>query len=283
MGSMRKQKIIRILCILIAAAALLATPWMAGVRSFAVMEVYSAVCRNRAEKAVSASGARVPFLNFSGRAALLSEGWHPQMLFYDASEEFASQSGTTTRLHIYYTFPSFSVLRGESRLYEPSSPYYTAFCGAYVLSGEACGFDRSGSLVPEEVAEAVRFDLFRLVLDDFGLDPDEGVFEWQMTGTTLLKEISPLDRSVWIRLDARLRVSGAAHSRRPQVRSSLQYGTPFARGSPEEEFAPADLLGRVYALRESEDTGIFIYVLAKEETILDAASETLLRGFRFPK
>lgn len=53
---------------------------------------------------------------------------------FTADAAYAAYTGQPdARLTILYNFPAFDLSRGCSRLYDPNSPYYNGFYGAYLV------------------------------------------------------------------------------------------------------------------------------------------------------
>ena len=83
----------------------------------------------------------------------------------------------------------------------------------------------------------------------------------------------------WTRVDADLTMNGTCHERDGFRRSYLQYGSPG--WSPDdkdtEPFAPVNMKGRVYGKYFKEwDTGIFFYVMAADEMVLENCDRDIL-------
>lgn len=268
---MKKRKRFLLFLLIPALIVILCLPPFATLRSMAVMSVYSAYCS--ADSLEKQEGFR---LKIPGGMATGERDWYPLVLFYDASEEFSGRTAANTRLNIYYNFPAYSIWEGSSWLYDPDSPYYTGFYGAYaVQSDQVYGFDEQGRIDLEQVAEVLRFDLFDLVLDDFGLNPREEVFEWQAESP---RRISYAGRDGWSSVDARVRVNGAGHSPDQFRVSYLQYGYP---SETTEEFAPVTLYGRLIGQYFAEwNTSIFFYILAPDRQVLENCDRRILSASR---
>ena len=260
----------------LAAVLIFLSPIGSELRSMIVMKAYSAWCYRTSLAEEQGFEVRIP----GGNASAGTE-WYPLMLFYDAGDEYARWSGTDTRLNVYYAFPRFDIWKGRSLLYDTESPYYGGFYGAYAVSGEADGFieaeDSDGTggnvPVPEEIVDVVRFDLFELVLDDFGLTEKDRVFSYEVTG--LQENVAIAGFEEGFRLDAELIVNGTDHARVKGCRSYLQYGKAPAESA--EAFAPVRMYGRVYGIRLPEkDVSIFFYILAKDPDVLETTDRELL-------
>lgn len=258
----------RVLLALLAVVVLLCTPPFATLRSMGIMSAYSAYCeRNSIEKQQGFS------LEIPGGMITGERDWYPLMLFFDASSEFSRRTETETQLNIYYTFGAYDIWKGCSQLYDPQSPYYTSFYGAYVVQGE-----EYRTLDLEKVVQVMEFDLFELVLDDFGLDSDNEVFEWTVTRQQKLPEY--IGVSDWLQIDADVTVNGAAHIQDGFRLSYLQYGAPGAYEG--EAFAPVALQGRMIGRYFEEwDCCIFFYILAADENVLEACDRRILSRTTF--
>ncbi len=271
----RKTRLI-VAAVVLALILLFLSPFCAQLRSRIVMKAYSAWCYRTSLAEEKGFEIRIP----GGNASSATE-WYPLMLFYDAGSEFTYWSGTDTRLNIYYSFPAFERRTGRSLLYDPESAYYGGFYGAYVLSGEADGFedemdsDGSQKSVPalQEIVDVVRFDLFELVLDDFGLREADQVFTCQIKELT--ENVSVAGFEGGFRMDAELLVNGMNHARVKGCQSYLQYGkAPVESDKP---FAPVQMYGRVYGIHLPEkDSSVFFYILAKDPDLLETTDEELL-------
>lgn len=260
---MRSGKV-RILCLCAVVILLLCTPPFATLRSMGVMSLYSAWCaRDSIEKE---KGFR---LEIPGGMLTGERDWYPMTLFYDASEEYAWRSGTDRRLNIYYNFPCYDLWKGCSELYNPDSPYYMGFYGAYLLEGSA--------LELEEIVGVLRFDLFELVLDDFGLEREDEVFSYTIESATPVESYAGQEE--WFRWDARVLVNGAAHSKQGFRRSYLQYGIP--KEETEKAFEPVELYGRMIGRYfERWDTSVFFYILAADPEVLEECDRRILSQSR---
>ena len=126
--------------VLAAAAVLLVvfalSPLSKYLVSLSVMSVYSGVHERQSimeEKGIE--------LSIPGGGATSEADWYPfVMTFNPSAESFCRFIGEANReLTILYNFPAFDLRRGKgcSRLYDPTSPYYNAFYGAYLVTDTA--------------------------------------------------------------------------------------------------------------------------------------------------
>ncbi len=267
----KKKKTIIWLVSIVAAAALLAVfmlaPFCAQLRSMAIMSVFS-----RAHETIGVAEQQQLRIKIPS-----GEGWYPFVMTYNDDEDFAlltKQKGS--RLTIMYNFPAFDVKYGCSRLFDEESPYYNSFYGAYLTKlpdGSSYGFDPEGIELTEAVSSIARLDYFWLVLSDFGLERDDRVFSFD---TQLQEEnVFFAGSEGWVRIDAQMFISGAAHNAKPGVRSYLQYGRP---GFPvSQELAPVKMYSTVFSKYfESHGTTVYFYVMASDETVRDSCIADIL-------
>jgi hypothetical protein len=73
-------------------------------------------------------------LDIPGGSATPGRDWYPFVMNYTADPLFDSYTGHAGgRLSIYYNFGAFDAIKGCSDIYDPASPYYSSFYGAYVV------------------------------------------------------------------------------------------------------------------------------------------------------
>lgn len=256
---------------LVAAAALIAfiltNPLFACLRSMAVMSVYSGACEKEGIPASEGIDIKIP----SGK------GWYPFVMTYNADGAFARCTGEEgARLTILYNFPAFDHLRGCSRLFDETSPFYNSFYGAYLTqlpSGKVYGFGPDEVDLEEAVSTVAQLDFFGLVLEDFGLTKQEQVFEYSAGAVTESLYFAGTDG--WTKLTADIRVNGSGHEAMKGVRSYWQYGRPNfpVTGA----FAPVDMKCTVYARYFAEwNTTVFFYVMAADEKVMNDCIENIL-------
>ena len=141
--------------------------------SLSVMSVYSGMHEQQSimhEKGIE--------LAIPGGSATKERDWYPFVMTFNPSEtSFCRFIGETNRkLTILYNFPAFDLRWGKgcSRLYNPTSPYYNAFYGAYLVTdaadisetgdtslnnaADASGTERQKETAPGEVALRCGFD-----------------------------------------------------------------------------------------------------------------------------
>lgn len=262
--------------------------------SLAVMKVYSGIHERdsiMAEKGIE--------LHIPGGSATKERDWYPFVMTFNDDEGFRRFTGEPDlKLTILYNFPAFDLRKGCSRLYDPASPYYNSFYGAYLVSPEDSvgnkggsadaggspapyGFLEDGRLDVEATAQVPQFDFQKLVLRDFGIERDELIFDWEVSKSE--QRVTYLGIDGWTRVDAKLTVNGTQHEADGFRRSYLQYGPPEYTLSEvkAEDFAPVEMVGRLYGRYFEEwDTSIFFYVLASNRAVLKKCDQEILSQSR---
>lgn len=224
-------------------------------QSHVVMGVYSAQQMNASVMRECGMGVDIP----------RADGWYQQMLVFNA-DSFSAWSGIDADMSILYSFGAFDLARRTSSLYDPPSDKYSAFYGAYVVKkdGGAFGFDEGGALDMDEVTVAVEYDYTQLVMANFGCK--EPVFE--VRDMTTLENAVCAGSGGWARIDAEMRVNGAAHTYKENKLAYLQYGKPMRISSP--DFTEVDMVGRVYAKYfPSSGCTVMIYCIAPDTETVD--------------
>ncbi|MFB0920433.1 MAG: hypothetical protein QMB62_06075, partial [Oscillospiraceae bacterium] len=255
-------------CFFILLAVFVLSPVFPYVRSLAVMSLYSPYCAKNSIMERQDFKLSIP----SG------DGWYPFVMTYEADEAFSSYIGIPdTKLTILYNFPAFSLKNGCSRLFDETSPYYSSFYGAYLVQradGEPYGFTADISEPDEDdISQIAKYDIFNLVLRDFGLTADRQVFE--NTSVAEEKEVSFLGYEGWTRVSSDLTVNGASHEKMGFVSSYLQYGSPsFPVYS---DFAPVKMKSIVYAKYFPEwGASVYFYVMSPSEEVCERCVRTIL-------
>lgn len=264
--------------VLIALGLILLSPPARLWESVAVMAVFSQV--HQADSLMTQEDIR---LTIPGGLSTPEADWFPLVMTFCPGDGFARFAGRAgAKLTILYNFPAFSLTKGCSQLFNPDSPYYNSFYGAYLVqcpTGPPFGFtqDREGTLLPDPAALAVvpQYDFQRLVLADFG--PHEPVFQWALTDAE--ERVSYAGWEGWTRFDATLTVNGAAHNPTQFVQSYLQYGAPA--WETDEPLAPVDMSGRLYLRYFPQwDVSFCFYILARDPAVLETCDRDILSKSR---
>ena len=270
----------KILIVLTAIVVLLATflmpPFNKVLISMTVMHFYSASC---AEEALPASEGIE--LNIPGGGESEAHDWFPFVMTFHPGETFGSYIGQNTSLSILYNFGDFDPQAGCSSLYDPQSPYYSSFYGAYLVkneNGSPYGFvhtsdGKIAGIEQKDVAAVARFDYQKLVLREFGLTRKNAVFDF--TVDSILENVDYAGSGGWYRIDARLTVNGCGHKKTEFVRSYMQYGIPAY--DVEEDLAPVGMYGRMYGkFIEEKGVSVFFYIIAADMTVLEETDREIL-------
>lgn len=262
----------RLLVLAVAAACVVVfvlSPLFPFVRSLAVMGVYSKVHERQSLLAEESIDLRIP-----GGLSTTEADWYPFPMTFVADGAYAAWTGQPdARLTILYNFPAFDYAKGCSRLYDPDSPYYNGFYGAYLVRDASNAALAAGAPDEDAVAGIAAFDFFTLVLGDFGLTPEGRVFDFTVTGRE--SGVTFAGHGGWTRIEADFTVNGAAHNRRDGVLSYLQYGAPTF--PPAAEFAPVDMHGIVCGRYFPEwDVGVYFYVMGTSEDVCRACEAQIL-------
>ncbi len=223
-------------------------------------------------------------IQIPGGLVTTESDWFPFVMNYNADKNFEEYTGQPgSRLTVLYNFPAYSLKRGCSKLYDPSSPFYNSFYGAYLVrsaDGHPYGFSYGTEADPKSISIIPRFDYQELVLKDFGLKNDQFLFQWTVTkkesGITYLKYDN------WTVFDADLLVSGAVHKAKNGVFSYNQYGRPADYHC--RDFKEARMKGKVYARYFPEnDVSVFFYIVASDPDTVKKCDEKILSKSRIRK
>ena len=148
-----KSKKKKVVAAIVAAllAAFIWSPFSNYGISLAVMKVYSGMHERDSVMAKASMDIEIP-----GGGETREKDWYPFVITYNPGEAFEKyaagrHAGDDVELSIMYNFPAFDLVKGCSQLYNPSSPYYSSFYGAYAVTGKdgdgnPYGFDENGKL-----------------------------------------------------------------------------------------------------------------------------------------
>ncbi len=148
----RGQRRLAAVGILLLLVCFVLSPFSKYILSLSVMSVYSGMHERQSimhEKGIE--------LAIPGGSATKETDWYPfVMTFNPSAESFCRFIGEANReLTILYNFPAFDLRRGKgcSRLYDPTSPYYNAFYGAYLVT-DAADVSETGDTSLADAADA---------------------------------------------------------------------------------------------------------------------------------
>ncbi len=220
-------------------------------------------------------------ISIPGGLTTTETDWYPFVMTFNADDGFRQYTGNNDlRLTILYNFPAFSMKNGlTERLYDENSPYYNSFYGAYVVqdsSGKPYGFVNDDGVLKldlQSVSKIPQFDFQKLVLSDFGLKPENMVFDWNITSSE--SDINYLGYDDWTCTDADLTVNGSAHNKNGSKQSYMQYGSPSY--IVQNEFEPILMKGRVYSKYFDEyNCSIIFYIITTDSSTLEKCDTEIL-------
>ena len=230
--------------------------------SMGVMTYYSG--EHEKESIISEEGIE---LKIPGGNETEEKDWYPFVMTYNPGQSFRNFVGDNSiDLTILYNFPAFDFSKGCSMLFDSQSKYYNSFYGAYLVKNNdenkmPYGFLPDGSLDTEKISMVPRYDYQRLVLRDFGIKPEEEIFNWEVVKKN--EDVTYVGYEGWTKVDAKLTVNGCQHRKKDFVTSYLQYGIP--KYEITEAFKPVEMSGRVYAKYFPQwKTSVFFYVLTMD-------------------
>lgn len=243
-------------------AAFVFSPLAPYALSVTVMTVYSA--QNQRDSMLAEKEVEIDIPS--------GKGWYPFVMTFNDDVGFRTTAGEKKRLTILYNFPEFDLRRGCSRIYDRESAYYNSFYGAYGVEGRF-GFEENGAVVLDEWSEVPGYDFQKLVLEDLGMPPYKGVFEWSAEEPA--EDVEFAGEKGWAKVDASMLVNGVAHRKDGYLRNYIQYGSP--EYDCLGEFLPVEMKGRIYGkYLERQDITLFFYVMAKDEGVLKECDEKIL-------
>ena len=264
------KRIKRLIIICIGILIFILSPFFELVKSMAVMGVYSSI--HKTESLLESENIK---LKIPGGLSTPQADWYPFVMTFSADGAYrAFANEPDARLTIMYNFPAFAYTKGCSRLFDRDSAYYNGFYGAYIARDSGNDMLLQGKLDADHAANIARFDFFKLVLGDFGLTSEQEEFSFEIEELT--ENVPYVGYDGWTRIHTSMTVNGAAHNRKPDVMSYLQYGKPNF-GEISDEFASTAMYGIIYARYFPEkDVGIYFYVMAGSEEICIACDEDIL-------
>ena len=262
---MKKKKWLRWLPVMAVCAAVFIW-FFPALKSYAVMGVYSAMHHNTSVMRQNGFDIKMD----------AGKGWYPFVLTFNA-DGFSAWSGTAADMSILYNFGAFDASSRTSSLYDQSSPWYSAFYGAYVANkdGGAFGFDDDGLVDMQQIIQAVEYDYTQLVMRNFGcLGPVFSVEEY-----AVLEDTECAGSGGWTQIDALMRVNGVAHQYSTDKNAYLQYGRPPNHAG--EDFPIIQMIGRLYVKYLDEyDCTVMLYAMAPDIHVVDACDSDIFSKTR---
>ncbi|MFA6808893.1 MAG: hypothetical protein WCR27_07860 [Eubacteriales bacterium] len=274
MGLKRLKKIkialIIIIALLLGWFMLVGTSVYYQVRSYVVMYFYSLYEENHSllsEKNIS--------IEIPGGVSTEEKDWYPFVMAFDDSQGFSRYVGKNLSLTILYNFGAFKWNEKMSSIFNPDSPYYTSFYGAYLVRQDESlgeyGFESGGKIDVGEVFAVPEYDFKYLVLQSIGcVNPVLKIEDYEVR-----ENVKYLGYEGWTRIDADLETSGTAHKYSQDCLAYIQYGKP--EYFSEQDFSTVKMKGRIYA-KYIEEYGctIYFYIFMPEKNDLEKCDREIL-------
>lgn len=264
----KKKRFIAYACGFALLVIFIASPLFPYLRSLVLMSVYSNYCDRSSIMEKEDIEITIP----SG------ENWYPFVMTYTADSAFSAYSNLPeTKLTILYNFPAFSLKEGCSNLFNEQSPYYSSFYGAYLVQRNnnlPYGFSaETKALSPDAVSDIAKFDVFLLVLGDFGLSNENQLFEYKLYSEE--KDLSFAGSDGWTRICSDIKTNGMSHNDVGFKTSYLQYGFPNFPVS--SDFSPIEMKSIIYGKYFEEwNTSVFFYVMSLSEKVCEECEVKIL-------
>lgn len=211
--------------------------------------------------------------------------WFSQMILFNQPGVSLSRLGLEGSgeidLSIYYTFGHFE--HGRSTIYDESSPYNSAFYGAYIIKLKPD--EETMAPTVQQMTEAVtRFDYTSLILSQLGLDIQKAFFDPQVVETR--SNVKLFNTDAWTMTDAIIHTRSVVHTPASFVLHDLQFGKPKTKksemdvsemASQETDFPNIKLYGRTYA-KYFEEKAIYVifYVQSPSAELVEKTDQTLI-------
>lgn len=246
----KRRRWITLLVILSLLAVFVFAPFLAGLRSLAMMAVCDLYCEQTG----------LPHdLGLSLHMPLQNMDFYPVMLTSSDDAGMSAWFNSPVRFTVDYTIGSYPFLSAHSRFYDAESPLYAAYTGAYYLQGLGHAADR------DTLMQITAFDQRCLALPAVGLDTPQAKFNAQnIRQSEKAIQISGYD---WQRFDAEIETNGPEHQYKGFRTGYLLFGTP---PPTQEDYPLRKLAGRIYTAYIAEDDLIIgLYILARDEATLE--------------
>lgn len=246
------------------------SPLFQYVKSFTVMSIYS-----KYEQSYSLLKKEKIKIDMKGGFSTLQKDWYPFVMTFNIDEGFSDYIGKEVQLSILYNFGAFEYLNGASTYYNPESPFFNAFYGAYVAKGSdfAFGYKEDGTPDFEEMALVPEYDLRVLVLNSIGCE--DPIFDFKLDAAYKIDEF--LGYPDWDVMEASITTQSPMHKVEEDYQAYIQYGKP-SKEYKGEDFPNVQVKGKIYS-RYFKEKGcsIFLYVIAPNESALVKCDEDFLK------
>ncbi len=269
----RKIVLSTIICLIILVIILINIPLRHALRSYLIMYPYTIFEKNNS--LLKQSNIK---LNIPGGIKTAKEDWYPFVLFHNDNNGFSNYVGRKLSLTVLYNFGHFDNLKGMSSFFNPSSDYYSAFYGGYIIkdhNNKKFGFYENGKINVEEASKVAEYDYKYLVLESLGCPKDKMVFNPEINEVE--EDVSYIGYDGWTQIDSVITTNGSIHKHSKKQKAYIQYGVPREEYFIDEEFPKTTLQGRTYIKYFKEkDVTIFLYIMAPTKNVIENCDEEIL-------
>lgn len=208
--------------------------------------------------------------------ATVKKDWFIHPFIYN-THSFRSSHYANVKMSIIYTFPAFHPLTRKNMIFDETSPYYSAFYGAYVLNlpdGSPYGFIDENNPSLDQILDVFRYDYTRLVLRDLGCKD----LLWEQSDYSI-KTQDYIGYEDWVCIEADITTRGLSHTYSGFLRNYIQYGRPSTPAS--EDYPLINFKGKMMMrfFPELKST-IILYAGATDEVVVRQCFDEILSNCR---
>lgn len=205
--------------------------------------------------------------------------WYPFHLYFNDDQGFSKYAGRDLSYTVLYNFPDFKGSARGAAYYDPDSPYYSGFYGAYLiqahdLQGPPYGFTEEGVNL-KEIQWLPQYDQLKLVLPSLGCPPELRKFQVEVTEVKTGQSLMGMED--WVQVDATLVTNSPLHRYKGYQRGYLQYGLP-PKDYRGEDFPLITVQGRIYARYfEEPRVTMVLYLMGSSGDFVETWSKALFQ------
>lgn len=212
--------------------------------------------------------------------------WYPFVMTFTDDQGFSAYVGADLAYTILYSFPHFDMKQGGSVYYQPDSPFYSSFYGAYVIQNKDTtqgpyGF-KNNKVDLKQIELLTKYDQLKLVLPSLGCP--EVLMEFNTTINNIKEDITLSGIKGWTRIDGTIITNSPLHRYKGHQQGYIQYGHP-PRDWQGEDFALLELQGRVYVKYfEKQRITMVFYLMGRDQNFVEEWDQKLFSRvkIRFP-
>ncbi len=248
------------------------SPFFQVAKSYGVMAVYSKIHENQSFLRQEGIDINIP-----GGLSTLDRDYYPFVMTFDTEDYFGKYAGDDIDLVVLYNFGYMRWLKGASVLYDPDSPYYNTFYGAYLVRYKdglrQYGMHEDGSLNTQEANLVTDYDLKVLVMKSIGNEHPSVVYEMKEEDSRRIVKIDGLDFLVF---DADIRMDSFYHELKGDHRAYIQYGRPW-KIEEMDDFETTSMMGRFYVhFDQTSKISLFFYIITGDHETLQRTEESYI-------